>query len=154
MTLSLLKSILALISLLIAYAILAEGPSKQELRPGKAQTIYRCQIAGVGTFSDRPCGDSIEQYDAGLSRLSILDSPAVPARTSERKSERAPRSPRNRTDDAEDAAQAKKAAACRSSHDSLHKISEHMRAGYSAKQGERLRTRKKDLEEKRRTLGC
>jgi len=147
MTLSLLKSILAIISLLITHAILAEGQSK-------AQTIYRCQIAGVGTFSDRPCGDSVEQYDAGLSRLSILDSPAAPPRTAERKPERAPRPQRNRTDNAEDTVQAKKAAACRHSQDSLHKISEQMRTGYSAKQGERLRTRKKDLEAKRRSLGC
>ena len=154
MTFSLVKSVLALIWLLVAHAILAEGPGKQDVRPGRAQTIYRCRIAGVSTFSDHPCGDTIEQYDAGIGRLSILDSPPVPARTGERVAKRAPPSAGTATKASEGATQAAKTAACQRSQQSLRKIRAQMRTGYSAKQGERLRTRKKNLEEQRHTLGC
>jgi hypothetical protein len=142
--------------LLASQAVQAESPSEAQARPGRA--IYRCRIAGVNTFSDHPCGESVEEYDAGIGRLSILDSPPAAARTAERVAKKAStvhntpvhnasvKPPRDE--------QAVKANACQRSQQVLHKIHNQMRTGYSAKRGERLRDRKRDLEEQRRTLGC
>ena len=145
MTLGLIKAILALIALLIAHAILASGL--------QAKTIYRCHLGGVTTFSDRPCGESVQTYDAGLSRLSILDSPGTPARKAELASKpaRAEHKPKR---SAEEASQAKQAAACQRAEQSLRRIREQMRSGYSVKQGEQLKARKRDLEARRREAGC
>jgi len=164
MTLSLIKAIVALIALLIAHAILASGlqaaskggPRKQAARaaaPSRAATIYRCQLGGVTTFSDQPCGESVQTYDAGLSRLSILDSPGTPARKAERANKPAPAEHEAKRP-AEEASQAKQAAACQRAEQSLRRIREQMRAGYSVKQGERLKARKRDLEARRREAGC
>lgn len=164
MTLGLIKAILALIALSIAHAILVSGvqaaskesPRKQAARaaaPSRPATIYRCRLDNVTTFSDQPCGGSVQTYDAGLSRLSILDSPGTPARKAERANQPAP--PENKAKhSAKEGSQAKQAAACQRAEQSLHRIREQMRAGYSVKQGEQLKARKRDLEMRRREAGC
>ena len=144
MTLGLIKAILALIALSIAHAILASGLQA---------TIYRCRVDGVTTFSDHPCGESVQTYDAGLSRLSILDSPRVPAPKAKRANKPAPAEHKAKRS-AEEASQAKQAATCQRAEQSLRRIREQMRTGYSVKQGERLKARKRDLEARRREVGC
>jgi hypothetical protein len=142
--------------LLAAQAVPAEPPPDAQARPGRA--IYRCRIDGVDTFSDHPCGETIEEYDAGIGRLSILDSPPAAARTTERAAKKTSTvhdTPvRNASVKPPREEQAVKAKACQRSQQALHKIRDQLRTGYSARQGERLRDRKRDLEEQRRTIGC
>jgi hypothetical protein len=50
--------------------------------------------------------------------------------------------------------QAKHAAECRRIHESLSAVRDKMRAGYNAKQGERLKERERKLNESRREKHC
>ncbi len=114
-------------------------------------TIYRCEVAEVTTFSDRPCGAESTTYVPDVTRVSTYDAPVAgkvskPARPSARK--------RIAVRSSIAADQTKHAEQCGRIHASLRDIRAKMRAGYNAKQGERLRDRKAKLEQRRRTQRC
>lgn len=111
-----------------------------------ARTIYRCESAQGPVFSDRPCSAVSEVYEPDLGRVSVVDTVSPPALP-------APRSA-SAARPARQAAIQPKATACEGLERSLHKIVSTMRAGYNAKQGERLRERKRELEAKRRAEKC
>jgi hypothetical protein len=148
------KAILSVVGLLFSHALLAAAPDTTAAGAGGPHPIYRCKLAGVSTFSDSPCGDSVEQYGAGLDRLSILDSPAVAVPTAQRSLKREPSIRSAKPEKSDEAAQAARVASCQRSQQALHRIRTQMRTGYSAKQGERLRTRKQELEAQRHAIGC
>ena len=115
-----------------------------------AATLYRCTIAGVTTYSDRPCAPDAVPYEPDTSRTSTYSPPpAGPAATAVQPS-RTPAS--RRRSGGED--QVRHAAACERLRSALKDVAARMRAGYSIKQGEKLRERKTKLEQQRRAQKC
>ncbi|HKQ11799.1 MAG TPA: hypothetical protein VJT80_00090 [Steroidobacteraceae bacterium] len=113
--------------------------------------VYRCTVGGVATYSDRPCGPEAVEYQPDTSRVSTYDPPpASPTATAAGPARSSPT--RRRGADGQD--QVRHAAACERIHNGLKDIAAHMRSGYSAKQGERLRERKAKLEQQRRAQKC
>jgi hypothetical protein len=114
--------------------------------------VYRCTVAGVTTYSDRPCAPDAAPYQPDTSRVSTYDPPPAS------KSAAAPVQPargssaRQRKPSQQD--QVRDAAACERIHNGLRDVAARMRSGYNAKQGEQLRQRKARLEQKRRAQKC
>ena len=119
------------------------------------RTIYRCVLAGISTFSDRPCGDSIEAHS-----LDVPDVPAAvnsevrtasvpePSRVTPKRA-RAPSRDANLPNQKDS-----RAKDCVRLDVELRRLSARMRAGYSAAEGERLRERQRMARERRRDLQC
>jgi hypothetical protein len=115
--------------------------------PAAERTIYRCETAADVVFADRPCGADSEPYLPDSDSVSVMTTvPATPLKT---RAAAAP-SPRRPTVEAKDT----RAETCARIDQSLRKIVSTMRAGYSAKQGERLKERKRNLEARRRAQRC
>jgi hypothetical protein len=111
--------------------------------------IYRCEAQGQNVFSDRPCGLDASAYEADTARVSVTQSiPVVAAPTKESKP--ATRRPGS----AGGNEVARRAAACERIEAGLRDIRARMRAGYSARQGERLKERQKELQAKRKAARC
>ena len=119
---------------------------------GRAETIYRCERDGVTTFSDRPCGADARTYEPDLSRVSEYK--AAPAIFTAHAQSKPIREKRLTSEPSIAEAQAKHAAACRRIQESLGVVRDKMRAGYTAKQGERLKERERKLNESRREKRC
>ena len=114
-------------------------------------SLYRCTLAGVTTYSDRPCAPDAVLYEPDTARISTYAPPPVGQTVPPAKPPASsPR--RGRASGNED--QVRHAAACERIRNSLKDIAAHMRAGYDAKQGERLRERKTKLEQQRRAQKC
>ncbi|MDY0064872.1 MAG: DUF4124 domain-containing protein [Steroidobacteraceae bacterium] len=117
-------------------------------------TIYRCVVAGVSTFSDRPCGDRSTIHQPGAAAVSTYQPPAATPTDDAGRSSASRRRARERASgaraDIESAARARKLEECRRIEASLREIRSRMRAGYSASEGERLRTRQSKLNGQRR----
>lgn len=115
--------------------------------------VFRCTANGVVTFSDRPCGEDAQSYEADESRISTFTPPSkVATSRTAAVSQPKPAAPANRESIAE--AQAKHAESCARIARSLSEIRSHMRAGYNAKQGERLNKRQRKLTAQRREQRC
>jgi hypothetical protein len=117
---------------------------------GRADTIYRCERGGTRTFSDRPCGVDAEKYQPDLSRVSEYK--PVPASFTARTQTRPVKQSRSGASIAE--TQAKHADECRRIHEALAAVRSKMRAGYNAKEGERLNERERKLNTSRRDKRC
>lgn len=116
-----------------------------------APVLYRCTIAGVTTYSDRPCAVDAVPYEPDGSRTSTYTPPPPsPAVTAARPSR--PPASRRRQSAGDD--QVRHAAACERMRKALKDIGARMRAGYSVKQGEQLKERKAQLEQQRRAQKC
>ena len=117
----------------------------------EARVIYRCKANGVTTFSDRPCGDSAQPYAADDSSVSSYapGEPAAKSTSAARPKQRKIRQGRGVASD-----QAKLAAECEHVNAALRDIARKMRSGYGVKEGERLKEKKAQLEQKRRTKRC
>jgi hypothetical protein len=119
------------------------------------RTVYSCEFAGVTTYSDRPCGESITVYS--------LDSTAVPApkefkprvATSPveppQRAARPARAPRAASSSKRQDPQARE---CLRWDAELRRLRSHMRAGYGVAEGERLRERQRMVKERRRERHC
>jgi hypothetical protein len=115
-------------------------------------TIYRCDVGGVATFSDRPCGEQSSAYEP----RSVINTYTAPLPSAHAPTD-SPKRPRpnvsaQRSSIAAD--QAKRKEECQRIQASLRDIRARMRAGYSAKEGERLRGRQEKLEDRRRSQRC
>ena len=110
-------------------------------------TIYRCETPAGLVFSDRPCAPEAQIYEPDLSGISVMES-QVPKPTPVVKSVASPQV-RVASGPA-----APKIDACLKLNEALRKIASTLRSGYSAKQGERLNERKRELEAKRRAQKC
>ena len=113
-------------------------------------TIYRCEIGQSITFSDRPCDAGAQRYEPDPGRVSTYTPPRVaPTQPTQRKPER-PRRP------AATAASvhAKDAEECARLRANLQGLRSKMRAGYGAKEGERLRERQAKLKARLRAARC
>jgi hypothetical protein len=114
--------------------------------------IYRCEAGGVITFSDRPCDSSARQYAPDSSRISTYEAPSVPQSEPGRKQTKPRKSKGSARGPAADPLA--KRAACDKLKNALKDIRARMRAGYSAKEGERLRERQQAVQARLRTDKC
>ena len=120
-----------------------------------AETIYRCETAGGLIFSDRPCAADAEIHKTDPGRVTVYDAPPISKRASEPRSKPATAA---RSAQKSSAAQAKilakHQAACAKLDQSLRDVQTKLRTGYGVKEGERLKTRQRQLAERRRTEKC
>ena len=116
-----------------------------------AATIYRCESAGGLVFSDRPCAANAEIHKTDGGRVTVYDAPPISKRASapRPKVSNAARSARKSA-----AARVKHQAACAKLEASLREVRSRLRTGYGVKEGERLKTRQRQLAERRRTEKC
>jgi hypothetical protein len=120
-----------------------------------AETIYRCEGAGGLVFSDRPCAADAEIHKTDDGRMTVYDAPPISERASEPRSTPA-KAPRSAKKSAAAHAKhlAKHQAACAKLNQSLREVQTRLRTGYGVKEGERLKTRQRQLAERRRTEKC
>lgn len=112
-------------------------------------SIYRCETADGVTFSDRPCDAAAEIYEAGA-YLNTYEAPDIVSSARVTPAARV-----HRRDSEPDAkARAKLLEHCQRIQQSLREIRSKMRAGYTAKEGERLRVRESKLREQRSAAKC
>jgi hypothetical protein len=123
--------------------------------PIGAQRIFRCEVDGRMVFSDLPC-TTVPSIEVVLRPTNSYhaDTPAVSPGT--RKIVAPDQSTRqsDRQADAIAAEQQRAKLNCQRMADQLIHIENTMRSGYSGKQGERLRERQRQLEQRRRTERC
>lgn len=117
-------------------------------------TIYRCEAAGATTFSDRPCGESARVYTPDSSRISTYEAPPAAQVIDRGRKQSKPRKARAPARSAGVDSAAKRAAACAKVENALKDIRARRRAGYSAKEGERLREQEQALRLRWRTDKC
>jgi hypothetical protein len=117
------------------------------------QRIFRCEIQGKVTFGDQPCGaapgteivlrpTNSFHIDAPNGESHRDSKPVAQDRRSVKQSESIA------------AEQQRELQRCQRMADQLVTIQSKLRAGYSAKQGEQLRERQRQLEQQRRTARC
>lgn len=112
--------------------------------------IYRCHSGGATTFSDRPCDAAAEIYQSATP----VNSYEAPKSVSPARGGTAARPRVDTRFDRESASRAKLQEKCRRIQQSLRDLRSKMRAGYTAREGERLRERQTTLEEQRRAAKC
>jgi hypothetical protein len=117
-----------------------------------ASPIYRCEVSGVTTFSDRPCAADSSEYLPDDQRVSTVKVEHVAAATQTRPATRAKSSAPGKASIAAD--QLKHKEDCARIDRSLGDIRSKMRAGYDGKEGERLRERQRKLTLERRGKKC
>jgi hypothetical protein len=114
-----------------------------------AVSIYKCEVGGVLTFSDRPCGPQAELHQLDDAVVNTYDAPPVVPRTSKPKA-----AAKQSTSHRADSHQAKRAETCARVGRSMKEVRSKMRSGYSAKEGERLRERLAKLKDQQRGSRC
>ncbi len=115
-----------------------------------ASPIYRCEVDGVTTFSDRPCAADSSEYvpdDQRVSTVKVEQGPTQTRPATHRKSNAAAKG-------SIAADQLKQKEECARIERSLGDIRSKMRAGYDGKEGERLRERQRKLTLDRREKKC
>lgn len=121
--------------------------------PVSLRVIYRCEVAGVVTFSDRACGAESQEYEADAGRVSTYAPPAASQKVVV-KTKQKPRGKRAGGSRSSQDSQAKRVADCERIRLALRDIRAKMRSGYGVKEGERLRERQGKLEKRRRAGHC
>jgi len=119
-------------------------------------TVFRCEVSGVLTFSDRPCGPDAQVHEPDNTRVSTFVAPplADPPTKLSRVSAKAARRDDAKQTESIAALQAKHKERCVRIERSLRDIRSKMRAGYDAKQGERMKDRQRKLNQERRDEKC
>lgn len=112
---------------------------------GSSAAIYRCEIDGVPTFSDRPCGGLAQLHELDLGKLNTHAPPAVRPSTEKPPSAKRAASVANA---------AKQAEICARLARDLREVRAKYRSGYSAKEGERLNEREAKLKAQLRSARC
>jgi hypothetical protein len=114
-----------------------------------AVSIYKCEIGGVLTFSDRPCSPQAELHELDDTAVNTYDAPPVaPSKSKPRSAAR--KTIASRADTQPD----KRAEVCARVSRSMKEVRSKMRTGYSAKEGERLRERLAKLKVQGRESRC
>jgi hypothetical protein len=117
---------------------------------GAQTTIYRCSDEGGTVYSDRPCAAHAETHEMDDSRVTVY----TPEATQARSPAKPPPSTAKRPKSARLPDPAKHRIACAKLDQSLRDVRTKMRTGYSAKEGERLKGRQRQLEQRRRLEKC
>jgi hypothetical protein len=113
----------------------------------KTAAIYKCEIDGVPTFSDRPCGGAANLAQLDLGKINIHEAQARPEPTVER-----PPAPKRKPAARIDAT--KRAETCARLAQSLKEVHAKLRSGYSAKERGRLKDREAKLKSELRLAQC
>ncbi|MFC4310607.1 hypothetical protein ACFPN2_16060 [Steroidobacter flavus] len=119
---------------------------------GAQTAIYRCADESGPVYSDQPCSTSAEPHEVDDSRVTVYT--PVPAAkgastTAATKPAKARRAKAVRLPDP-----ARHEAACARLEQALRDVRTKMRTGYGAKEGERLKVRRRQLDERRRIEKC
>jgi hypothetical protein len=131
----------------------AAGVLVASLPVNATPAIYRCEIGGVVTYEDRPCGADPARYEPDGTRITTYAPPPSTSTPAAAPAAQRPR-PRRTAPAILAAEQRKHAEECRRIESALRDIQSKMRSGYRAKEGERLRMRKAQLGERRRAHKC
>nr|WP_298718329.1 DUF4124 domain-containing protein [uncultured Steroidobacter sp.] len=112
-------------------------------------TIYRCTGEAGTVYSDVPCSAHADTHEIDDSRVTVYTPEAAeerspPAMIKPTKAKRAARLPDP----------AKHRLTCAKLEQSLRDVRSKMRTGYSAKEGERLKARQRQLDQRRRLQKC
>jgi hypothetical protein len=116
-----------------------------------AETIYRCEGAGGLVYSDRPCGTEAKVHIGEGAAVSVYDAPPISNHASPPRSKPSTASKLARK---HAAAVARHQAACAKLDQSLREVRTKLRTGYGVKEGERLKSRQRQLAERRRVEKC
>jgi hypothetical protein len=126
---------------ILALLTLAWGQANAQATSARA--IYRCEIEGVLTFSDRPCDPDAQVHELDGSALNVFDPPATSA-ASPRAASKAKASKRSTGNVANRDAQKQKQT-CDRLAQALKDVRARQRTGYRGSEGERLRDRESKL---------
>ncbi|WP_116807709.1 DUF4124 domain-containing protein [Steroidobacter cummioxidans] len=117
---------------------------------GAQTTIYRCTGDTGPVYSDRPCAAHADTHEIDDSRVTVYTPEAAEGRSpATTKPTKAKRSKATRLPDP-----AKRQITCAKLDQSLRDVRTKMRTGYSAKEGERLKARQRQLDQRRRLEKC
>jgi hypothetical protein len=119
---------------------------------GAQPAIYRCDGAGGVVYTDRPCESGANPHEVDDSRVSVYTPSPVTPRASASTPTKQPKSKRAKTGRAVDPAEQQ--AKCAKLKEGLRDVRSKMRSGYGAKEGERLKERQRQLNERRRAQKC
>ena len=121
--------------------------------PAEAQnSIYRCTGEAGTVYSDRPCADAADIYEINDSRVTVYTPAAAneqPPTKAAAKATKAKPAKRARLPDP-----AEHRLTCAKISQSLRDVRTKMRTGYGAKEGERLKLRQRQLDQRRRSEKC
>lgn len=126
---------------------------------GAQPAIYRCVDAGGVVYTDRPCEGGADPHKIDDSRVTVYASPpgagsSATANVGKAKAGKA----KPKTDKRSKAGRAADAdrhrARCAKLDQGLRDVRTKMRAGYGAKEGERLQARQRQLNQQRRMQKC
>lgn len=126
--------------------------------------IYRCESDGTVVFSDRTCGVDASLHESDGSTVTFYEAPKTSPPASAfhgrqpgaRRSESESPSVRRHRREADQLrrAEERRRAACARLEQQLQDIRNRMRGGYGVNEGERMKTRQKQLGERRRQEKC
>lgn len=115
-----------------------------------SRAIYRCEVNGVPSFSDRPCAPSADRIELDPADMNTYEAPPVANRSTPAPSKR--NVPKQAGDPAGDLR--KKKAACERIAQGLKDVRAKMRSGYKASEGQRLEDRQDRLKSQLRSARC
>lgn len=119
---------------------------------GDAPTIYRCDSDGAVIYSDRPCAADAAIHENDGSRVTVYAAPptsgAAPAPQG-RPAAHKTKSARPAGVDLE-----QRQVRCAKLDQALRDVRTKMRTGYRVKEGERLKARQRQLNDRRRDEKC
>jgi hypothetical protein len=123
--------------------------------PGSAsadngRVIFRCELNGVPTFSDRPCASAAEHFEPDPIATNTYDPP--PSHTGTRRAAVKPGSRKRAAAPAIDPNKHKET--CERLAERLKDTRSKQRAGYKAREGERLNERQARLKSQLRSARC
>lgn len=111
--------------------------------------IYRCTDQGGTIYSDRPCAENADPHEIDDSRVTVYSPVAPGSRAASAKPAKAKRARTGQLPDP-----AKHEATCARLAQGLRDVRTKMRTGYGAKEGERLKERQRQLDNRRRLEKC
>ena len=115
-------------------------------------TVYRCTGESGTVFSDRPCAVDAHPHEIDDSRVTVYtpaSRPEQPSTQAAAKPTKARAPKQIRLPDP-----AKHRLACARLEQSLRDVRTKMRSGYGVKEGERLKMRQRQLDQRRRLEKC
>lgn len=115
----------------------------------KATSVYRCELDGIATFSDRPCAADAVPHQLDAATLNTYAAP--PLRTSGRPTAKSRSSKRPNEPPT---AGLKQQQVCERLKQRLKGIRSQLRAGYKVAAGERLKGRETRLKAELRSARC
>lgn len=132
------------------FALCAAGCGLANAQATSARAIYRCEVGGVLTFSDRPCDPSAQIHELDGKALNTFEPPpTVPGSTRAVSKPKAPRKSSGRAVDPD--AEKRK---CERLAQALKDLRARQRTGYRASEGQRLRDRESKLKSQLRMARC